>query len=126
MWLISILITIAVLVILSLGMNIVANLESENRAVEAQLHAAQMYDEAFDARMKEMQRFRHDVNGLLQAIEHESKTRSVGDGVDPSNMGKASCQKSDLLVDALLTLKRAQCDSAQIAFSSEYSCKLFL
>ena len=119
MWLLSILITIAVLIILGLGLQIVANLESENRAVEAELHATQMYDEAFDARMKEMQRFRHDVSGVLQAIEHESEARAAGDGTDSSEVDQAFCRKSDSLVDALLALKRAQCDSAQIAFSSD-------
>ena len=119
MWLLLISITIAVLIVLGLGLQIVANLESENRAVEAQLHAAQMYDEAFDAHMKEMQRFRHDVSGLLQAIEYESKARTASDGICSNEVDQAFARKPDSLVDALLALKQAQCESAQIAFSSD-------
>ena len=119
MWLLLTLIMLAVLVILGLGLRFVENLESENRAVEAQLRSAQMYDEAFEARMKEMQRFRHDVNGLLQTIEYESKVRAVDSGIGLSGAEQASCRESDSLVDALLGLKRAQCDSACIAFESD-------
>lgn len=119
MWLLLVLITVAVLVILGLGLRFVENLESENRAVEAQLRSAQMYDEAFEVRMKELQRFRHDVNGLLQTIEYGSKVRTADDGTDPSGGEQASCQEAGLLMDALLELKRAQCDSANIAFTTD-------
>ncbi len=119
MWLLLILVTIAVLLILGLGLHYVENLESENRAVEAQLRAIQMYDEALETRMREMQRFRHDVNGLLQAIEYESMARVADGNSGASEVCRASGQKPDSLVDSLVELKRAQCSSAGIAFSSE-------
>ena len=119
MWLLLILTTITVLLILGLGLHYVENLESENRAIEAQLRAVQVYDEALEARMKEIQRFRHDVNGLLQAIEYESTSRNSDDDWSASEACQASDRKQDSLVDSLVDLKRAQCSSAGIAFSSE-------
>ena len=116
MWLLSILIALTVLITLVSGLRLVENLESENRAVEAQLHAVRMYDEAFDERVKEMRRFRHDVNGLLQAIEYESKTRGVGDHIGSGEIAELYGSNSRSLVDALVELKCAQCKDAGIAF----------
>lgn len=119
MWLLMILIMISVLVILVLGLRFVENLESENRAVEARLHAAREYDEAFAERMKEIQRFRHDINGLLQAIEHDSTVRDTDGDSSLAEGGQDPDWKSDTLVDSLVKLKQSQCSSANIAFSSD-------
>lgn len=119
MWLLAILIALTVLVTLGLGLHLVENLESENRMAEARLHAAQMYDEAFEARAKEMRRFRHDVNGLLQAIEYESKNRSADDSSGQSEVIDVVDDSSISLVTALLEHKRAQCRDAGIDFTSD-------
>jgi len=117
MWLLSILISLTVLITLVLGLRSVENLESENRATEAQLHAIEMYDAALDERMKAMKRFRHDVNGLLQTIEYESKSRSTScENSDDSEQIPSSSDRS--LIETLLELMQAQCDDAGIAFSS--------
>ena len=116
-WLILALIEVAMLAVLVFGLRFVENLERENRAVEAQLRAVRFYDEALDRRMKEMQRFRHDVNGLLQAVEHASNIERAG-GVPKENDAVGdSADKQGLLLDALLSLKQAECAQAGIEFS---------
>lgn len=118
---ISALIALAVLALLLLGLRFVENLERENRAVEAQVRAAQMYDGALTARMQKMKRFRHDVNGLLLAVEYASANGDSDDGPGQAEADGESQAKSDSLLDALLSLKRIECAGAGIEFSCDVS-----
>lgn len=138
MWMLTLLIAFTVLALLGLGIRFVEGLESENRAIEAQLRAAQMYDAALDARMKEARRFRHDVDGLLQAVEFAAASEGASgisaeksiDGLGAMAGGNAgegpSCNVDSTtqegqgsLLNAVLDLKHAQCAEAGIRFACE-------
>lgn len=116
-WLLSLLTVLAVLAMLRLGLHLVEDLESQNRIVEAQLNAAQLYDKALEERAKEMRRFRHDVNGLLQAIEFSRFEAAEADNATdkPESPTKGALP----LVDAVLQLKRRQCAQASMPFICE-------
>ena len=111
-WLATLMVAIAALALLGLGLRFVENLELENRAVESQLRAARLYDKALEERVKEMQRFRHDINGLLQAIEYSQYLQRNGE-TEPAFKGAST------LINSTLKLAKQQCAEANIDFSCD-------
>ena len=120
-WALSILVTVMLLAILGLGLRFVENLERENRAIEEQLRSSRLYYEALAVRVREMQRFRHDVNGLLQAVEYASAFESCDGIIGLGNpTGERGARQLSIL-DAMLMAKRDECRDASISFSCEVS-----
>lgn len=61
----------------SFGLRVIESIERENRLVEAELQASQLYRESLDSRVEQVCRYRHDADGLLRALE-----QSIGHHAD--------------------------------------------
>ena len=107
-------------------------LEEENRMLTMSIETSRIYKEALDEKVRSIREFRHDAVGLLQAIDmyapdesadrSDNKMSGSDDGVaHPSNPGeygkRSDGMKSRMpLLEAILELKRNQCDEAGISF----------
>ena len=118
---------VALLMLASLGVRIVEGLESENRLVEAELEASQLFRESLDSRAEQVRRYRHDADGLLRAIEHtlDPDTKAARGQESPGKLDRkewtVSSEDCQLpLVDAAMQSKRSLCADAGI----DFSCKV--
>ena len=141
-WALMLAVFCALLAILALGLKAVDDAERENRLMEMQLHSEQMYREALEARIMEMRRFRHDVDGLLRAIELSggASVKSsaptggmmlvddaslvddafAGNGFDGDNppVLPKSLREAFPLVAAIIELKCIQCAEEDVVFDA--------
>lgn len=99
-WLLALLLGVTVLMLLGVGVTLVQNLERENRFAESQLRMERMYDETLEARVEEMRRFRHDVNGLLQAVEFSQGVHAGADAGADEDAGMGEHVGADTGADA--------------------------
>ena len=79
-WAVMFLALVVLLVLFGAGLNAVDVAGRDNRLEAARLRSEQMYREALETRTQDVRRFRHDVNGLLQAIEFAGEDRGAGSG----------------------------------------------
>lgn len=134
-WLIILPIFVALFALLGVGLKAVNKAEQENYLLANQLRSEEMFRQALEERTAEVRRFRHDVNGLLQAIEFagvangnspaQHDSRALGrDGEDGalSDKGPAvpkSLRRAFPLVGAIIDLKRIQCKEDEVELSIE-------
>lgn len=134
-WAVMFLALVVLLVLFGAGLNAVDVAGRDNRLEAARLRSEQMYREALETRTQDVRRFRHDVNGLLQAIEFAGEDRGAGSGegacaasiadawegaaVLDAAAVSASIRKSFPLVAAIIGLKLSQCAEAGIDFRGD-------
>lgn len=85
------------------------SVEEENRMLEAGEEAVRVYNDALAERTREIRKFRHDVKGLLQAIDAEG-----GDAAAEYEM--TAVRRSMPFLEAIIDLKRRQCGDEDILF----------
>ena len=116
---------LVLILLASFGLRVIEGMERENRLVEAELQASQLYRESLDSRVEQVRRYRHDADGLLRALE-----QSIGRDPDAFVTGSAVVdQEPNLgfglgycqlpLADAAIQSKRRLCADAGIAFTCE-------
>ena len=113
---------VSLLMLASLGVRIVEGLERENRLVEAELEASQLYRESLNSRAEQVRRYRHDADGLLRSLEHSHSLElqaASGDGpvkkaVGNPTVSSGGCQLP--LADATVQSKQHLCADEGIAF----------
>lgn len=115
-----------VLILLSsFGLRVIEGMERENRLVEAELQASQLYRESLDSRVEQVRRYRHDADGLLRALEQSigrypdasAPGSTVVDQEPNLGFGLGYCQLP--LADAAIQSKRRLCADEGIAFTCE-------
>ena len=121
-WFLAFLAVLVALGLLRAGIGSIDALERENRLVESQMRTERTYREALDARVQEMRRFRHDVNGLLRAVE-AAKAEGVEEeerraGASDAEVAEDANDSLPLLT-AIIAFKHNQCERVDIAFSCE-------
>ena len=96
-------------------------LEEENRLLTMSIETSRIYKEALDEKVREIRKFRHDAVGLLQAIDMYDPGSGPGAAVqyrksdaEVNGRNVRSCMP---LLEAIIELKRNQCDEAGIGFA---------
>lgn len=116
---------LVLILLASFGLRVIEDTERENRLVEAELQASQLYRESLDSRVEQVRRYRHDADGLLRALE-----QSIGRDPDAFVTGSAVAdQEANLgfglgycqlpLADAAIQSKLRLCAAEGIAFTYE-------
>ncbi|MDO4533027.1 MAG: GHKL domain-containing protein [Coriobacteriia bacterium] len=116
---------LVLILLASFGLRVIEGMERENRLVEAELQASQLYRESLDSRVEQVRRYRHDADGLLRALEQSigryPDTSAPGSTVvdqEPNlGFGSGYCQLP--LADAAIQSKRRLCADAGISFTHE-------
>lgn len=116
---------LVLILLASFGLRVIEGMERENRLVEAELQASQLYRESLDTRVEQVRRYRHDADGLLRALEQSigrypdvSMADSVVVDQEPNlGFGLGYCQLP--LADAAIQSKRRLCADEGIAFTHE-------
>ena len=105
--------TTGLTIILFLSLLVLARIalliEDENGAIEKEIQMSRIYEEALQERVREIRQFRHDVKGLLQAMD---RTASPG----PMESSTEERQSSLPLLSAILELKEQQCEQSCVDF----------
>ncbi len=105
--------TTGLTIILFLSLLVLARIalliEDENGAIEKELQMSRIYEEALQERVREIRRFRHDVMGLLQAMDGASPSSPMGESMEER-------QSSLPLLSAILELKEQQCEQSCVDF----------
>ena len=102
-YLASAIVAVAALVILTISMRIVMNMELENRMAEAEIASSRLFQSMMGDRVEQVRRCRHDADALLRAIERSAE---FGAGRFP-------------LSNSAIELQRRRCRQAGIPFTAE-------
>lgn len=84
-------------------------IEDENAIIEKELRMSGIYGEALQEKIRETNRFRHDVKGLLQAMDNAGRP-------DPMEETASGSQSELPLLSAILEYKQQRCLEKDITF----------
>lgn len=113
---------------LGAGIKAVEAAELENQIAEMELAATRSYGAFLDERVERVRRYRHDVVGLLRAIELASGEGDGREGSDEAGRSDASSARAGRqypepqaypLSNAVVWLNRRRCAEASLPFDCE-------